>query len=475
MKINSKYFKKIRVVSVLLLCTLFIVSSLLFTARAGVLYLNPNTYKEFQSAKSKVAESHAYYERVMGDLYDKENIKLTNNTKVLAESKAVQYDPVYNHLFGNLNVTSCGLLISRYDTLTSASPTDYNKGISLHLTVSDELQRFISNLYSDTRTSVVVLRRGEILAAVSSYREEVNLGHLLSDHEVENAGKKYGEPVFIAGYQGDCYPPGSVYKIFTAALMAEHGKDNLVYNDTGTYTINESGITEVVHNDGGAVNGMIDLKTAFEFSSNVYFVYAFNQFSMRDIRTLSKKFLLNGEVIESDIGSWSANTTFIDYNLSEKSSTGFGQGHLEVPTISLAMMTQGALWRQIYRPHAVSSLCYRDEYGDLVDFEPTEEEIISNDVISERSAEIIRDLMANNAESYGIRSGSSNRCFAKTGTAELPDGKQRATLITATENETVVVISSITDENMYGKDHVRNMNKILAKIDELDESDESEE
>lgn len=465
---TTAYFNKIRIVTVFLLCSILLISSVLMSARAGMLYLNSSTYSSFIEAKKQAEKSKVYYERVMGDIFDINGTKLTDNTNVLSDSKYVPYHKIYSHIFGNLNINSCGLLISQYNTLTSASPTDPKKGMSLILNVDDNLQRFIFDLYEGTRTNIVVLgRNGALLSAVSTYREDVDLGKLLKEQDIKKAGTKYGEPVFLPGYLTDEFAPGSVYKMFTSVLMAENGMDDFTYNDTGILEFTEGGSTQSLSNDGGAAFGEIDLKTAFLHSVNTYFGNAYLSFSLRQIHELSGKFLMDGQTVCTDIGDITSYTKFSDYTKLEKASSGIGQGGITVSTLGLAMMAQGALYGRIYLPRAVKASCYRDQYGDLTLGELTEETVLSDDIAADSTCELIKDLMANNAEAYGLVNPTGDPIYAKTGTAELTNG-QRATLIAATDNVTVVISSiSPIQDNIYGKSHMPNMQKILNRLDSL--------
>jgi penicillin-binding protein 2 len=81
-------------------------------------------------------------------------------------------------------------------------------------------------------------------------------------------GNRPGDPLVNRADQGG-YPTGSAFKPITAMAALEEGliTPSTIFNDTGSLDI--GGL--VVHNAGGAANGPIDMSTALQVSSDVYF------------------------------------------------------------------------------------------------------------------------------------------------------------------------------------------------------------
>ncbi len=81
-------------------------------------------------------------------------------------------------------------------------------------------------------------------------------------------GSQPGDPLVDRADQGG-YPTGSAFKPITATAALEDGliTPSTIFNDTGSLDI--GGL--VVHNAGGAANGPIDMSTALQVSSDVYF------------------------------------------------------------------------------------------------------------------------------------------------------------------------------------------------------------
>src|SRR3954452_14655581 len=86
--------------------------------------------------------------------------------------------------------------------------------------------------------------------------------------EYDAFGNRPGDPLVARSDQGG-YPPGSAFKPITATAALEDGliTPSTIFDDTGSLDI--GGIT--LHNAGGASNGPIDMSTALQFSSDVYF------------------------------------------------------------------------------------------------------------------------------------------------------------------------------------------------------------
>jgi penicillin-binding protein 2 len=86
--------------------------------------------------------------------------------------------------------------------------------------------------------------------------------------EYEAFGNRPGDPLVDRADQGG-YPTGSTFKPITATAALEEGLigPDTIFNDTGSLDI--GGL--VVHNAGGAAYGAIDMSTALQVSSDVYF------------------------------------------------------------------------------------------------------------------------------------------------------------------------------------------------------------
>lgn len=141
-------------------------------------------------------------------------------------------------------------------------------GNNVTLTIDDELQRTAYNAIASSNTgrgSIMAMnpQTGEILALVSypSYDPnniDDNFDSLINDES---------EPLLNRATQG-LYPPGSVFKVVTAAAALKDGvTPSDIFTDTGVYE--RPGYTVVNYDDG--IYGTVDFATALALSINTIF------------------------------------------------------------------------------------------------------------------------------------------------------------------------------------------------------------
>ena len=440
------FSNKLRIISTVLIVSLMF-SGCSLLVRSGAAYVDGKTYRNAIQQLAIVNNNKNKAEVIPGDVYDVNAMPISISDKVHSEDGFFEYPSYYSWILGNVTLADNGVLNSNAETLYQKSPDiQANKGYSIRLTLDASLQKEIYEMVKGTRCSVVVLHRdsGRIKALVSSYEgKEFNLGTKLDSKKLKlyNASK---QPVWLPSYISDAQAPGSVYKLFTSALLLENDKADFVCNDTGELIFDDGTLT----NDGGAAYGEIDLETGFVLSDNIYFAEAFLQTDLASIRGMSNKLLLNNS-IDTDFGTVDSYTVFKDYSDHERALTGIGQAELKLSSLSIALMTQGLLSGKIYRPYVVKAKkCYTTEKGELKDVETVREEVISRDCVSANTQIKIAGLMQAAAESYGLPRELITG--AKTGTADLPDGSTRASMV-CVNDDYIVVMSHINNEGLYGK------------------------
>jgi len=177
-----------------------------------------------------------------------------------------------------LNGTSDSLFWSRLGDLLSGKD---QQGASVELTIRSSLQRVAFDALEGQSGAVVALdpRTGEILAMVStpSYDPSVLAGHS-SAAVMEEYGALEADPakpLVNRAISGDTYPPGSLFKLVTAAAALEAGltPDSLVYAPTEL----ELPLTDTtIENYGGHPCGDVESSTlsyALANSCNTPFAY----------------------------------------------------------------------------------------------------------------------------------------------------------------------------------------------------------
>jgi peptidoglycan glycosyltransferase len=270
------------------------------------------------------------------------------------------------------------------------------------LTLDSRLQRLAYDLLKGRRGAVVALdpRNGEILALVSSPApEEANL--LAAERDRKNT------PLFNRATQG-LYPPGSIFKIFSAALALEKGKG-------GHYVCPPKGwapgastrpIRDTHPQEAGE---LISIDKAFAESSNIWFAKSTLACGWKAVDdAIDRAGFRQGITLASNgphsFGTKAGVVPELYAVPNRIAYLGFGQGDLLVTPVHMAAMTATIANEGLYVPLQL-------ERG---------QKAASKRVWPRAVAKRVRDLMTGS-----VRSGTSRgvalsglTVAGKTGTAE---------------------------------------------------------
>lgn len=94
------------------------------------------------------------------------------------------------------------------------------------------------------------------------------------------------------------YPPGSVFKIITAAAALESGRVDAEHQYTCTGSITVNGVKMVCSSKPHG-HGTLDMKKAFALSCNCYFVHAAEMTGGREIYEMAQRFGLSSRVFRN--------------------------------------------------------------------------------------------------------------------------------------------------------------------------------
>lgn len=83
------------------------------------------------------------------------------------------------------------------------------------------------------------------------------------------------------------YPPGSIFKLITSALLLKKNQQNTKYNCTGEYTFSDNVVKKCWNLSG---HGSVNLEEAIKHSCNVYFYKAVENMSFDELIEISKEF-----------------------------------------------------------------------------------------------------------------------------------------------------------------------------------------
>lgn len=299
-------------------------------------------------------------------------------------------------------------------------------GAELHLTTDNALQQFCYEQLGANVGSITVLdnENGEILAMVSRSDETEEF----DVNDIDISFKRYKEKNEFfynrAALAQD--PPGSTWKIVTAATLLDCGRGDYLYEDTGEY--------EGIHNAGKAVYGTLNLQDALVKSCNTYFASAGNLLGKEKLKEKAEEFLV-GETIELDFTSLHSGFDLEHYQREMVAQTAFGQGNTVISPLQVGMILQAVVNDGIMlRPYLIQ---YIKDDGKVIQKGHREE--LSRPMRPE-TAETLKKMLHTAALHYGLTEEEYGIVYGKTGTAQInAKGLCHIYLVLATKRYTIVV------------------------------------
>ncbi len=315
-------------------------------------------------------------------------------------------------------------------------------GNDVRLTVDTNLQRFCYELLGNNCGSIIVLDNatGDILAAVSKNSLETEYNANLIDEKFEEYSQVKG--LFLNRCMLANDPPGSVGKLYTAAGLIENGYTNFVHADSGKY--------RGVDNAGSYHYGEVGITKAMVKSINTYYAAAADFLGKENMLGILESFGFN-EVLPLGMGLGSLKSSVSITQEYELRQCGFGQGKLLVSPLHLALslscvVNDGSM----LRPNIVLEVSKPPESdeeqaevskpeSDVEQAEvlyAREVELMKENVISRKTADKLKQMLADTAESYKLKSPDGQTIYAKTGTAEISateEGKYHIYLLFGTD------------------------------------------
>ena len=386
------------------------------------------------------------------------------------------HDEAYSYLVG-INSTKYGTtgLRSRYFKYLYSHQKKSDRGATLNLTLDANLQEYTYKLLGNHVGSITVIncQTGEILAQASRGSETYgfNANRVLADDA--NAGinddimQQYNtiDAFFYNRATLAQDPPGSTFKVITAASLIENKMEKYTYNDTGRYTKGGNSIG----NQNNAVYGKTDLKKALNYSINTYFASAGNELGNSRLQQTAENFGFN-KVIELDYTTLSSNYSVRgETDVQGVAQNAFGQGTLMVSPMQMAMVI-GAVMNDgtMMQPYLVSSITRED--GKVL--EQTKSNVLYKS-IDKKTAAQLKKYLHSNAEHDLYRMGSDNGYYAiaKTGTAEVPGNKWHKYLVAGLEtnakNQYAICIdyANLTNPQVDLKGSMRTLLEYLSVAD----------
>jgi len=299
-------------------------------------------------------------------------------------------------------------------------------GAAIRLTTDNGLQQFCYEQLGANVGSITVLdnKNGEILAMVSRSDETEGF----DVNEIDASFEKYKEKneFFYNRAVLAQDPPGSTWKMVTAAALLDCGRGDYIYEDTGEY--------EEIHNAGKAVYGTLNLQDALVKSCNTYFASAGNLLGSESLKEKAEKFLV-GETIELDFTTLHSGFDLGNCQKKLVAQTAFGQGNTVISPLQIGMILQAVVNDGVMlRPYLIQSI---EDDGRVIRKGRREE--LSRPMTPD-TAKALKKMLHTAALHYDLAEEEYGIVYGKTGTAQVnAEGLCHIYLALATEQYTIVL------------------------------------
>jgi len=319
-----------------------------------------------------------------------------------------------------LNGTADALFYDRIRNLFTGEPT---RGGSVELTINAKAQEAAAKALGDQVGAVVALdpKTGEILALVSSPSFDPNR---LASHNTKEVTSAYeelnsddGRPMENRAISGRLYPPGSVFKLVTAAAALESGgwtADSVI---DAPVELELPQTSSTIKNYGGSScdpNGEMPLGDALRISCNTAFANLGLDLGAADMLKQATAF---GFGAKRQIPLTVTASTFpSELNPPQLAQSSIGQFDVRVTPLEVAMISAAIANDGIpMAPHLVKTV----RSADLSVRSRTQPEALSR-AVSSATASALREMMTAVVESGTGRAAqiSGIEVAGKTGTAQ---------------------------------------------------------
>ncbi len=322
-----------------------------------------------------------------------------------------------------------GLLSGRSDTLFVRRITDLitgrqSSGATIELTINAKAQQAADQALGQSRGAVVALdpRTGAILAMVSHPQYDPNP---LSSHDFAKAGKAWEKlstdptkPFLNRGID-QLYPPGSTFKVVTAAAALENGVVTDGQSQVPGPAVLDLPLTDAtLPTENGlpcGPNNKTTLVHALEISCNTAFGALGMDLGGEKLRAQAAKFGFGDSLsIPMRVAPSSVPA---ELNAPQTAQSAIGQYDVRATPLQMAMVAAGiANQGRVMTPYLVNQV--RSADLDVISGPPQPEEL--SQAVSAHTAGILKDMMVSVVDNgSGARAQIPGvRVAGKTGTAQ---------------------------------------------------------
>lgn len=346
------------------------------------------------------------------------------------------------------------------DLIRAASPQGGHVELTLNADAQDEAVEGLRALGEGVQGAVVALdpRTGKVLAMASSPSFDPNR---MASHDLGAAQEATDElyadpdqPLLNRAIQ-TTLPPGSTFKLVTAAAAIESGKYNATSIVPGGTSFDLPQSTKSIGNhDGGNCGGdKITLTQALQVSCNVTFLNLADELGPEKMRSMAEAFGFNSRPM-SDLPAVATSRYPDDLNAPETAMSGIGQSSVTASPLQMAMVVSAiANGGQLMRPYLVSTV--QSPTFEILD-QTREEEI--GQPISSGTARELTDMMVATVESGTATAAQipGIDVAGKTGTAQsTPDRPPYAWFVSfAPADDPVVAVAVMVEASSYPREEI---------------------
>ena len=316
------------------------------------------------------------------------------------------------------------------------------EGNSLVLTIDNRLQEIAGEQLGDQRGAIVAMEpsTGKILAMVSNPTFDSNA---VSENWEELNSDEDNSPLLNRATQG-LYPPGSVFKIITAAaaLNEDYSLADYEIDCEGDKRYGDS----IIHCFDGDAHGDVKMDSAFAKSCNIYFADTGLEIGAQKLRDMAEAFGFNKDIGLSLEYSRSTFPMEGDAGENEIVETSFGQGRTLVTPLFMAMVTSAVANNgMMMQPY-------------VVDYGLTPSGGVRNRTIPEKLSQCISPEIAQTLKEYMCEvveyGTATNAAFSVSGQADNDNGISGASVENAAYSGEIKVAGKTgTAQNPQGDDH----------------------
>ncbi|MEO3972739.1 penicillin-binding transpeptidase domain-containing protein [Streptomyces sp. CAU 1734] len=313
-----------------------------------------------------------------------------------------------------------------FDRTMAMFTGDKKKGGNVVTTLNGAAQKAAFKGLGKKKGAVAAIdpKTGKILALVStpSYDPSAFAGNSNADTKQWVALNKDKDKPMLNRALREVYPPGSTFKVLTAAAALEHGvvDDIDAKTDTPDPYVLPGTRTELINQVQGCKN--LSVKKALEISCNSVFAELANKVGLEKMVETAEKFGFNEKELFTPVRV-EASRYNTDMERSENAQSGIGQFDTATTPLQMAMVTAAiANDGKLMKPYMIDQL----ESPDLDVIEETEPEELSRP-ISGKTAQLVQQMMENVVDSGSGRNAKINgvKVGGKTGTAQHGVGNSK--------------------------------------------------